>query len=267
MEKIVILCQPKTGTTGTYYKIENSLSDKSVTGLFEPQNSNIDIKEDYQYLVAKVLLREFYTFDYSPFLSFDKIIYIIRDPRDWLISLIIFQMRSPYIASNPEIASELINLLRKKESSPKSVSVYSLVEIIAKSSNKYESTLDYFDWIRKEINWLKKFEGNLKNYHLLRYEDFVDDKLDSLENFLGFNLHKGDAQPAHCHSHTVRTKGYGNWKDWFIESDIGFFQPLFQDYMLRHQYEDDWTLNKNPYLDPKYSSEYVTRNMGWENKV
>jgi hypothetical protein len=57
----------------------------------------------------------------------------------------------------------------------------------------------------------------------------------------------------------IRSKSYGNWKDWFTPSDVDFFRPLVIEYMQMFGYHDTWELNSNPYIDPSINSQYVMK--------
>jgi len=57
----------------------------------------------------------------------------------------------------------------------------------------------------------------------------------------------------------IRSKAYGNWKDWFTISDVEFYRPIYNEYMEMFGYQDNWDLNANPLIDPRLSSQYVMK--------
>jgi hypothetical protein len=93
---------------------------------------------------------------------------------------------------------------------------------------------------------------------LLKYEDFVDRKLDDLEKYLQLDIRWNNEVPEK-HKRVIRTKSYGGWKDWFTESDVEYFKTIYQDYFDIFNYGDDWQLSQNPNIDPETSSKYVQR--------
>ena len=262
MKKLAIISQTKSGTTALYYKILHSLTNQNVIGVFEPEQLSIPTDKEYDYLLVKALIHNNTTLDLNSIFRFDKLIYIVRDPRDWLISRILFEMRGVQIAPKPQAVEQVIELLRQKETKPKSISMYDLMSILAKYT--MHNTDNMIAWIRNQQLWLAGFEQQLQihDHILFYYEDMIDNRLNKLEQYLGFSLLAGESQVEKDHQHVIRSKSYGNWKDWFVESDINYFKPLFSHYIKQHAYPDDWTLNNNPRIDPKLCSEYVINNMG-----
>ena len=92
--RIAIFGQYKTGTTGLYYKIKNSLP-ASVRTLFEPQRFTTHPDDATRPILAKVILGVSGApnpIDYDSFLHFDRKVYLIRDPRDWTVSGLLFMI-------------------------------------------------------------------------------------------------------------------------------------------------------------------------------
>jgi hypothetical protein len=79
-----------------------------------------------------------------------------------------------------------------------------------------------------------------------------------LASYLGFAL-PGKAVVAREFKRVVRTKGYGDWRNWFEQSDVAFFRPLMSDYMHQYGYRDDWDLSDKGPILPEYGSKYVER--------
>ena len=57
----------------------------------------------------------------------------------------------------------------------------------------------------------------------------------------------------------ARTKEAGGWRDWFTPADVEYFRPLFQDFLVKYDYEPDWALNPNPHIAAESSTLYVER--------
>jgi len=62
-----------------------------------------------------------------------------------------------------------------------------------------------------------------------------------------------------AHNRVVRTKGSGDWKNWFLKEDIDFFKTIFSGYMATYGYADDWETRPNPIIRPENCSGYVRR--------
>ena len=94
-QKIVIYGSYKTGTTGLFYKIANSL-DGPAKYLFEAQEYKPEVEDLNQWVLAKIIIwlnRQDLLPKYESFLNFDKAIYLTRDPRDWLVSATLFMIQ------------------------------------------------------------------------------------------------------------------------------------------------------------------------------
>ena len=259
-QKIVIYGSYKTGTTGLFYKIANSL-DGPAKYLFEAQEYKPEVEDLNQWVLAKIIIwlnRQDLLPKYESFLNFDKAIYLTRDPRDWLVSATLFmiqQEQSLYL--NDKKLKIIFTLLQKKQHDPKSISLLSIIKNINELSD-HHSFAGTMDWMDKHYAWLPTFEKRLANYFRLRYEDFVDEKVTKLEEYLGFPINaKADVDSVH--EHVPRTKSYGNWKDWFTPDDVLYFKPLFAEYMKTYGYEDAWEINRNPNISHDHSIEYVLR--------
>jgi hypothetical protein len=263
--KIVIFGQMKTGTTAHMFKIKNSLP-KNTRMLHEPHAYIPKRNDNKHFVLAKVIAGKLdgkEIADYESFMQFDKKILIVRDPRDWIISAILFYIHGFYGGGNN--LSKLISLFEKKEEDPASVT---LIEIINRMStfmenHTFESLLD---WISRQQNWLVEFEKRLDNYCISRYEEFVDGNMSVLEEYLGMELH-GAALVGKGHEHKSRTKGYGDWKNWFTKEDIELFKPIFAAYMDQYDYTDEWKTNDPQIIDPEYCSEYIKKTLQYKMKL
>lgn len=254
---IAIYGQYKTGTTGLFYKIMNSLSRKPRT-LFE-KNEYVPIPEDVNSnVLAKVILDSSGRVKYDSFADFAKRIYVIRDPRDWVVSGTLFHIQqNPDCYTNPKRLNNILTLLREKESDPRSVSIVQLLQVIMgdKDVNGFNSLTR---WLPREQKWLLKFESQLADALIVRYEDFIDDKLSSLAEYLSLPL-AGHADVPEQFNHVTRTKNHGSWRHWFLEEDVDFFKPMIERYIERHHYAPDWDLIDQPSIQPEHSSLYVAR--------
>lgn len=258
--KIVIFGPYKTGTTGLYYKISNSFPGK-FRGIFE-QDHFTQMKDDTE---AWILAKTIAWYDgrpvaeaYKDFMNFDRKVFLIRDPRDWIISALLFiiqQERSLF--EDDRRMAEILGALCAKEEDPRGRSLISLLELILGLSEQHDFASE-IKWMGHHYRWLPQFEKEIGDHLVVRYEDFIDGRLEALEAYLGLSL-TGTAQVDAIHSHVPRTKGYGNWRHWLTEADVDFLKPFFQDYMSHFDYLDDWTLDPCPRIDPEHCTQYVVR--------
>ena len=258
-KKIIIFGNWKTGTTAHMYKIKNSLPPDTRL-LDEPHSYLPEPEDDSRYVLAKVIsglrLKDNKEFaDYGSFMNFDKKIYIVRDPRDWIISVTLFTVHSTY--GNEKNLNKIYELLHKKETSPAAVPLVEILTLLISYMNN--QTLESFkDWMIHQYDWLLDFEIRLGDHCISRYEDFVSDNFTGIEEYLGMEI-PGAAQVDKRHDFIVRTKSYGDWKNWFVKEDIDFFKPVFADYMYKYGYSDEWSINSPQGIDPEHCTEYVKK--------
>ncbi len=257
--KIVVFGQGKTGTTALEYKIRNSLP--SDTRLMHEPLAYTPLPDDNKhYVLAKVIAgihRTDHTeiADYESFMGFDKKIYIVRDPRDTLVSLIIFSVSGIY--GNEENLKRISDLLERKEKSPASVSLIEIIELFSTFMGK-ETFESLIDWMTKQYDWYIQFENRLDDYCISRYEEFVSGNTSAIEKYLGMDL-PGAAQVGKGFEFLIRTKGYGDWKNWFTKEDIELFKPIFAAYMDKHGYTDQWEVNHPQIISPEHCTEYIKK--------
>lgn len=258
--RIAIFGQAKTGTTALFYRIKRALPWSTRT-LFEPTAYAPRLLDRWRPLLAKVLLeipQASRPVHYDTFRSFKKRIYLVRDPRDWIVSSTLFLIQEhSTIYMNLDKLSAILELLQRKEADPASLPLLDILEYVLQASKEI-ALEDALAWIGRYQNWLAQFESELGPHHTLRYEDFVDNRLNELETYLGLSL-KEPAEVAPAHGHVVRTKSYGNWKHWLLEEDVRRLRPVFKDYLRRHGYTDNWERAPQPTIRPEHCSEYVVR--------
>lgn len=149
MQGIVIFGQGKTGTTALFHRIRASLPATRTYAQFEPREfSEPANPSEYDYSLTKLLLRSDSQLDYSLYNHFDKKIYVVRDPRDWIISKVLYAMRGPLIARDPKSIAAVLNVLRQKESAPQTTSFNALLEAFANHSG--QTAAKFVSWIRNQ---------------------------------------------------------------------------------------------------------------------
>jgi len=246
--KILIAGLPKSGTTALFYRIKNSL-EQPFEELFEPtsydQSSNLD-----KNILAKILITP--KVDFSHFKSFDKKVLIVRDPRDRLISQLLY--RSAYyefpLKSDQEIL-EFKELLLKKEENPDSISLSEIMMRAWKPNFKSK--------ILRPLNLLHDFHINNPDYFVIKYEDMVEEKLGSLKDFFGFNI-SSDQSVAPRFQRVERTKSSGSWKDWFCLKDVELLSPILEGFMKYFKYDfSSWETNTDKRILPEHCSNYFIK--------
>jgi hypothetical protein len=265
--RILILGVGKSGTTALFYKIKNSLPSHAVC-LFEPRafgpalrraQGRLSLSRWFSrrepVILAKILpFDERHPVDYDSFSSFDKQVMIVRDPRDQLISKLLYGVRDSDLWSRDGELEEFLQALAAKEADPRAVP---LQRIVTRRVGG-----DLADWTarhrRSTILQPLRFHQEHDRLFVYRYESMVDRRFRDLEEYLGLPL-VGPAEVDREVSRVVRTKSYGSWRDWFTPPDIDFFRPLLQPFLDRYYPDADWDLSPSPRILPEHASRYVER--------
>lgn len=257
LHRVAIFGQYKTGTTAVYCCIKNQMPVPT-TVIFEKNAPPPGLLDKNRHIIAKVILHstaEHATHFFSSFHKFDKRVYIVRDLRDWVISGTLFSIgENQSIYGNPGALRELSEMLRKKEDHPRSVSTIDILERMW--AYKQETLADLVSWLEHQLRWLKECETVIPKYFTLRYEDFAQNRLRDLSDYLGLNL-QPDVVVDPVYIHVERTRSFGNWKDWFTEEDVRMFRPVLEPYLRRHGYDGNWDPAPSPKICPEHCSLYV----------
>lgn len=246
--RVIVTGLGKTGTTGIASMLKNALG---LAYNHEPKKPHlIQALRNAKDVVVKVNI--FYIDD-EIFNSFDKKIIIHRDPRDRFISGLLFNLVT--LKRRKERVLKLVDILKEKEADPTSWSVKDIWEALyIPYINEFSPTQ-----CRDLYVDLMKFTAGHPDYYQIKYEDWIDNKLDGLEEYMGHSLIQASRSVPSRWSFVIRSKRYDDWRHWFLPEDIEYFKPLFEPYMKFVDYTLDWDLAKKPIIEPEFSSLYVRR--------
>lgn len=251
--RILIVGQAKTGTTALFHSIRRSLP-KSTHCLFEPIEYESSAADRNRHVLAKVLVRHVKPAKLESFREFERKIVIIRDPRDTLVSAVLYSVfHAQHDASSA--VRNLIGVLEQKESDAGQVSFLQVMAAVDQLSQDGRSCLDDFCY---SASLFRQFHATAESWHPVRYEDFVAGRVTSLEQYLGLKLEQSPSVPTQV-QRVSRTNASGDWKNWLTEADIDALRPLLEPAMRQLGYEDEWNLNPRPEIPPQHGSLYVRR--------
>jgi hypothetical protein len=208
-------------------------------------------------VVAKVLLNPRFPIDHAFYRQFERIVLLVRDPRDVLISKLLYRtFGSRSLHSDPAKLDQYLTLLRAKESGPRSVSLLSINRLYEALSGP---TLHSDEGRSKMLNDAMAFHDAFPDSMVFGYEAMVENRFDALAEYLSLPAAamKPDV-PAQL-NRVVRSRRAGNWRDWFCPEDVEHYRPLLSRYMDRYGYADDWALATEPKIRPEECSGYVMR--------
>lgn len=254
--KILIAGISKTGTTGLLYLVANSLK-KEPRLLFEPNVCPPDVHGDPGDVVAKVLIGA--NLRAETFSHFEKKITLVRDPRDRMVSRLLYSQFSAGYLKDDECVRQVMECLIRKERDPSSVSILDVLEIAGRAEGKQDAVSDFVQGSKRSHGFFDDYFSSIRDSVLYYYEDFVSGKYSLLEEYLGMPL-MGEAEVPDAYGRVNRTKGSGDWRNWFTEEDVLAFRPLFSPWLERYGYDpEDWALNASPVIRSEHCSEYYLR--------
>jgi hypothetical protein len=267
--RIVIYGLSKTGTTALFYKLKNSLPPETIC-LFEPELQSLARRirstvatsrpvAGRRDVLAKVLPFRAKRRRIHGCASFDKQILIVRDPRDRLVSSLLYQVYNSSFVGSDEAVARLVRLLRSKEASPRAVPLLSIVETFEALAGKPFVLRAWTQaYAERGIRQPLDFHRSRAAVFAFRYEDMVAGRFAELEQHLGRAL-PGSTSVDSSVQRVVRTKQSGGWRNWFTPEDIAVLRPVMQPYLDFYYPEADWDQPGPPHIPPEHGSGYVTR--------
>jgi hypothetical protein len=249
----------KTGTTGLYDAVKRVVrdTDPPYVFLFEPKSPDpflaLSRYAPERPILAKILVHRLgdCRIDYGSFL---RRVMTVRDPRDIAVSRLLFRPLYGWTSYHidPQRLEPFVTALKEKEADPSSHSVLDL--------HRLASELGFeggkWDKVQRQMAALMRVVDQ-HDFHLLRYEDFVDGRLEDVSTYLDMEIVNPRSTDIGWLSHIPRSMGYGEWRHWFLEEDDRFFGNLFGDYMERFGYRD-WSRPDEQVIDPATSSDYIS---------
>jgi hypothetical protein len=268
--KIVIFGLAKSGTTALFYILKRSLPSRTVC-MFEPRSFDAravrrkPIRSFFKgnrepNVLAKVLpFRPNDPADAESFCHFEKQIFIIRDPRDRIISRLLYGIYDSNFFDDDRKVTTFLEMLKQKESDSSSVSVKDLLAAFAALNGEIFS---FDDWARsyrqKSIDKPLDFHEQHADLFLFKYEAMIDQRLDHLAQYLGLTIH-GPVSVAPELNRVTRTKNYGDWRNWFTTEDVESLRPVLQSFLDRYYPQADWELSASPSIAAAHGSLYIQR--------
>lgn len=258
-QSILIVGQGKSGTSKLTYVVSGGMNE-DVNVHFEPKGrhglSDISLHKNLTQELP-VVTKSLYTPKAKARFGnlsrlYDRKIWILRDPRDRTISLFLYRWFKGHKPNKQKYLSAL-ELVKRKEADPASVNITDIWNIVY-APGMYKKRL------KEEYEQLDHIISNLDDsWYILPYEYMVDGNLGGLNNYLGFETVL-DREVPHKFSRVVRSKGYGNWRNWFTEEDIEFYKDTIGPFISKYcSHVDDWNISNSPQLEPSKGSEYMQR--------
>ena len=256
-DRVLIVSTGKSGSTALFFRLKKSLGPETV-GLFEPEAITPALLDDAAQhpVVCKVILPV--EGDVLEQLGnlFSKRILLVRDPRDVLVSALLYLSGYHFAWKRSESAiRDAVRLVERKESHPDEYSVLGLLEALWDDFDR-KRFAEQLDTLTSQV--IDIADGP-HPYFVYKYEDLIAGNLAALEKFLGIPVVADDSIDPRFRR-VVRTKQAESWRDWLLEEDERYLRPLFADFMRRFHYPlDDWTPRAKRVILPEHGSRYFIK--------
>lgn len=247
--RILIVGEGKSGTTALLRSLSSAIG--SPQELFEPVRLTEDDLTPSP-LVVKKLLLNWKANENDLLHHFDKRIFIVRDPRDRIVSHLLYDAYNKADMLGAEERDRWLTLLRRKANNPRGTSFVHLINAWWRLSRSdlishYVRSLDRSTGFGRRIG---------EHFHLLTYEDYVDGEFATLNDYLGLNIAPGVVKGSE--TRVSRSATHGEWRHWFTDIDVEIFRPMTHEWQRANGYDHrDWQLGAPDALDPATSVEYV----------
>lgn len=262
--KVLVVGAAKTGTTIISKTIQNSLQDAYFH--MEPQDAAFFMEGalmDRYSRVVKIIfehwsqrpnLRKAIIANELPF-QFDKTVVIIRDPRDEMLSRVMYFVY-PWLEENGYKGNEsqVDSWLKFIEQVERNPSAYSFKQIIAFLHENF--SVSVFSTTHPLAVYRDFCEEVKKDACLVRYEDFILGNYEALEKYLGVSL--ATESGLDYQHRTRRSAAFNNWKPLFKEEDNEYFRNHLGGVMEKQGYTD-WNLEPVSMLPSDNYSGYLWR--------
>lgn len=267
MNNVVVMGLAKSGTTALFYRILRSWPEARPNLLFEPKSAKERQNqwEEAAPVLAKLLIGPTDYCDYSSFSHFPCVIHLVRDPRDRLISRLLYNFRDAPPSVEVEAINQFVNLLEQKEANPRTVSVDSLVEMQMRLWYPGRDALGIRkkceDFYVEGFSWESRLESLFHKCEAIQvaYEKLFFGDSEALEDYLGFPLKESFTLDPHF-DYIERSKAKENWRHWFTSEDVARLKPVYDMFLEAYGYDSsDWRLEASPDLEPLQGSRYVQK--------
>lgn len=244
--RILILGIGKSGTTALMAAICKA------TGLpheMEPRDlGELDYTKSF---VAKKLIDTFGNRELKFISRFDKVILIVRDPRDALVSRVLYRAYGLSAFNDDAKLKRFLDLIDQKIADPKSVNVMRLIACLRELSQ--HQLINSVKDVNERLLAIHKAHGS--RALLLKYEDFVRNDYTAIDAYLGTSISDGFAVPQE-YGRVSRKGGQGDWKNWLTAADCAYFDKLFVPIYTTFGYEPEMPSDR-PVIDRATSADYI----------
>lgn len=248
--RCLIVGAAKTGTTALLYAVAQAMGGEPGI-LFEERIAGLPPLAPHT--AAKLLFEDERPADIAAFgRQFDRRVLLVRDPRDNLVSRLLYSIASHrHLLDDEAWIRTTAMLLQRKQQAPASVELCAFPAMAPPSL-----LLERACAANQALAAFASVQAG--DWFVLSYEDLVAGRLDALSAYLGLRVKPGvEVDPTY--QRVARTKGTGDWRHWFTEADVARYRPLLAPLLKALAYPDDWELAEPQIISPEHSWGYFER--------
>lgn len=247
--RVLIVGEGKSGTTALMRSVADCLDDP--VELFEPRLLEADNLNPESLVVKKLLLN--WRRKEAEFLPlFDKRVLITRDPRDRLISHLLYDAYNQAPRLSQAQRDRWVDALQTKVDSPRSLSVGDLMNLWWRIS-RVDLLSNYVRALDRGITFQNR---TADQFFVVKYEAYVDGDFGELNTYLRLNISPGVVRGSEAR--VSRSKASGAWRNWFTQNDVALFRPMTHRWLKTTGADvSDWDINRPDNLDASTSVDYV----------
>jgi len=245
---VAILGAGKSGTSALFYSVHGTLEShlqRPVPWLFEPRTVS-DLDEfSHSSGVIKAMLPRFNLLAEHPLSErLTHRIFVFRDPRDNIVSFILWRFATRLHTASQSARTNAFKLFARKQSAPDSVSLLELIECCCDLTGGKGF---WANGVEENAFMAADFLGqpHAKDWFALRYEDFVDRRLEALSQYLTVPIDTAALYNKQALK-VKRTAAYGDWVNWFTPEDHDRFVAKNEARMALLGFD------ASPYTGPKH---------------
>ena len=242
---MLIAGSSKTGSTALAYRLKAALPDHAL--YFEP--SHLDAVPRAAHNVITKFIRGI---DPLVLDQYDHHILLIRNPFDIIVSQTFFLPTDRHEFLDDELSHNCLGIIDQIEKGQRQVGFSEIWEACRLKLSVHLQA------ISDELSAVQHIYDTAGDRFLLfRYEDMCSGRMEELSCYLTTNLSEEGKLPFE-HSHVVRTKGVGDWKNWFNEMDVSYFKNMSEvtTYADTFGYDVSFDPLYQPNPNPKLGSQY-----------
>lgn len=203
------------------------------------------------HVLAKILAQR--GVNWRSFRGFDRKVVILRDPRDQLVSFVLYAVYNHPRPLTDAEATSLLDLLAQKERDGRSVPFRRISEAVERITRA-----DHRAVLGERYALCCRHLEEDPGFFRVRYDDFLAGRTEALADYLGVSVaHRVTVPPSL--RRVERTKGTGDWRNWFTPEDVAHFRPDLAGVMRTFGFEDAWDLPGTPAVSPQHGSDYLRR--------